>query len=220
MNKKECEGCGQVMDRMMLKMRPSHFARKKYCSKKCYHRVKTDYRQNYIDISGKIINGIKIIKDSGCRTVGGSVKWVCECYCGNIFTTLKSRLESGETSSCGCYRRKIASEAQKARIGSLHPNWNPNLTNEDRTSRRDLQEIVNWRNSVFEKDNYKCVICGQKGNINAHHLDGYHWCENRRFDISNGMTLCISHHKDFHHQYGCKNNTKEQFDKYLTEENE
>ena len=34
------------------------------------------------------------------------------------------------------------------------------------------------------------------------------------------MTLCISHHKDFHHQYGCKNNTKEQFDKYLTEENE
>jgi len=55
-----------------------------------------------------------------------------------------------------------------------------------------------------------------RGNsLNAHHKDGYHWCIDKRLDISNGETLCTDCHKSFHKLYGNKNNTKEQYNEWL-----
>ncbi|WNM55253.1 hypothetical protein CoNPh26_CDS0166 [Staphylococcus phage S-CoN_Ph26] len=58
-------------------------------------------------------------------------------------------------------------------------------------------------------------VCNQNGYLHAHHLDGYHWCKDKRYDLNNGVTLCKDHHFNFHKQYGYKNNTKEQFEEYL-----
>lgn len=105
--------------------------------------------------------------------------------------------------------------------GVNHPNWNPNLTEEERESnksRTHSREYRLWRKNVFEKDNYTCQACGQKGDkifLNAHHLDSYDKYEDKRMDINNGITLCTECHKEFHKLYGKGNNTKEQFEEYL-----
>jgi 5-methylcytosine-specific restriction endonuclease McrA len=106
-------------------------------------------------------------------------------------------------------------------IGENHPNWNSNLTEKDRIKRRHLAENYEWRNKVFERDDYTCQVCGTKNiTLNAHHLDGYHWAIDKRFNVNNGVTLCFNCHSQrvsgsFHSIYGVKNNNKEQFEEFL-----
>lgn len=85
---------------------------------------------------------------------------------------------------------------------------------------RNTPEYREWREMVLKRDGRKCTICESRDNVVAHHLDGYHWCEERRTDIENGRTLCLSHHKDFHCEYGYGNNTKNQFEEYLLQIND
>lgn len=98
-----------------------------------------------------------------------------------------------------------------------HASWNFKLTNEEREKNRKYQEYNKWRDSVYHRDFYTCQCCGNKrgGNLNAHHLDGYDWCKDKRTDMNNGITLCEDCHKDFHGQYGYGNNTKEQFEEWI-----
>ncbi len=55
-----------------------------------------------------------------------------------------------------------------------------------------------WRAKVLERDGYRCVACkpeawneGQR--LNAHHLIPKEFKE-YRWDVDNGMTLCVHHH--------------------------
>jgi len=102
--------------------------------------------------------------------------------------------------------------------GKNNPNWNPNKTSQERLNQRLLPENTNFRNLVFKRDNYICQICGEHGKrIAAHHLDGYHWFIDGRFNVNNGITLCDgkdSCHKLFHKIYGNKNNINEQFKEF------
>lgn len=100
--------------------------------------------------------------------------------------------------------------------GDKHSKWNPLLTTEDRLATRKVPANTAWRKEVFERDDYTCQTCisNKGGNLVAHHLNGYHWDKENRFNTDNGTTLCDSCHKDFHSQYGYGNNTKEQFEEY------
>lgn len=110
----------------------------------------------------------------------------------------------------------------KPRYGTENPNYNPNKTDEERENGRIIPGYKEWVQSVYEKDGYTCQCCGDDrgGNLNAHHLDGYNWCKERRTDISNGITLCEKCHMQFHSIYGLRNNTAAQFvefkEKYFT----
>lgn len=56
-----------------------------------------------------------------------------------------------------------------------------------------------WRSSVFERDNYTCMECGQKGGIlNAHHIEKWSEYPSLRYELSNGITLCDECHKRLH----------------------
>lgn len=60
-----------------------------------------------------------------------------------------------------------------------------------------------WRKAVFERDNYTCQICGKRGGrLNAHHIERYRDCVSKRTDVSNGITVCESCHKNIHHVEG------------------
>lgn len=99
-----------------------------------------------------------------------------------------------------------------------HPRYNKNITDEEREKRRKLKENVIWRNKVFEKDNYTCNKCKQYGGkLEAHHLNGYNWDKENRFNIDNGITLCQRCHKEFHKKYGAGDNTKEQYLEYANQ---
>lgn len=99
--------------------------------------------------------------------------------------------------------------------GKNHYLYNPNIPEELRAKHRRIVGKENqdkWRRQVFTRDNYICKCCGNKGGeLNAHHLDAYHWCVEKRFDVDNGVTLCYSCHEKFHNLFGRKYNTREQY---------
>lgn len=135
--------------------------------------------------------------------------------CGTEFEALPKHLADGH----GCPNRFCCHVR-----GENHYRWNPNLTDEDRKnneSRLTQYGCKQWRVGVFAKDNSRCVVCGCKRSKNTkivpHHLDSWDKHVDKRFDVDNGVTLCEFHHKEFHNIYGYGDNTKQQFEEYLSE---
>lgn len=70
---------------------------------------------------------------------------------------------------------------------------------------RSSIEYKLWRTSVFERDRYTCVFCGEKGAwnkvlskkiiLNADHIKPFSLFPELRFAIDNGRTLCVECHK-------------------------
>lgn len=104
------------------------------------------------------------------------------------------------------------------RFGKSNPNYNPNKTDEEREIERLVEGYSTWRTQVYERDNYTCQCCGDSrgGNLIAHHLDSWDWCKEKRLDVSNWITLCVTCHKRFHDIYGYGKNTKQQFYTFLS----
>ena len=98
------------------------------------------------------------------------------------------------------------------RTGESCPAWKGGITPERKLFYNSL-EYKEWRISVFERDDYTCQECGERGGItiNAHHiLPIRDWIEPRfSLNIKNGITLCED----------CHNKTKlkeyEFFNKYF-----
>lgn len=64
---------------------------------------------------------------------------------------------------------------------------------------RHCMEYKAWRKSVFERDDYTCQACGVRGaKVNAHHKKQYAFYPELRYDIDNGVTLCVPCHKEVH----------------------
>jgi hypothetical protein len=150
----------------------------------------------------------EVFEDAGClllseRYVDAKTPLDYICSCGNDSKISFNNFKIG--GRCRkCYLEKL--------FGETNPNYNPELTDEERIAGRDYLEYREWRKCVFKRDYYTCVCCADAGGrIAAHHLDGYNWATDRRTDVSNGITLCAECHNKFHYVYGCGNNTKEQF---------
>jgi len=100
--------------------------------------------------------------------------------------------------------------------GKNNPNYNPNLTDEERINRRKVPENGIWTKDTLIKNDYTCQKCFQRGGtLNAHHILNYATNEELRFDDDNGITLCKKHHIEFHKKYGYRNNTREQLEEFL-----
>lgn len=93
---------------------------------------------------------------------------------------------------------KMAFKKGDPRItGPNNPVWNGG-TSSARTKMWQSQEYKDWRQDVFERDNYTCQGegCGQiGGKLNAHHIRSYSLFPELRLDLSNGQTLCLDCHK-------------------------
>lgn len=88
-------------------------------------------------------------------------------------------------------RRKM-SEAKKGDKSYL---WKGGITPEHRLIRATVEYKL-WRKSVFERDNYTCVLCGARGvKLHADHIQRFAEHPELRFVLSNGRTLCVPCHK-------------------------
>lgn len=101
--------------------------------------------------------------------------------------------------------------------GPSSPNWNSDLSDEERESRRDNAAQKRWREQIYARDAYTCQKCGDAngGNLNAHHIVPH--CADRAmaWDLSNGITLCVACHRHFHSTYGLKKCGAEDLTKFL-----
>lgn len=98
-----------------------------------------------------------------------------------------------------------------------NPNWKSDKTDDERIKDRSTNEYREWSKRVLARDNYTCQYCGESKSrhMNAHHLDGYNWCVEKRFDVTNGICLCEDCHENFHSIYGKGYNTREQVEEWF-----
>ena len=146
------------------------------------------------------------------KRVQSRVVWHCLCDCGNEIDVPSHSLVSGNTKSCGCLKKETAAPKPKG---------------DER-----IPVYTEWVSAVLARDGRKCQRCGNdnlsdskvvanlvvnKGNgyLVAHHVDAYDNYPQLRTRLDNGVTLCKDCDDDFHHEYGHKNNTRRQFERWL-----
>jgi hypothetical protein len=88
-------------------------------------------------------------------------------------------------------------QQMKIRIGENHPSWRGGTTPEDKKARAS-PEYKRWVKMVLRRDHYRCQICGSAANLNAHHIKHFVNNPKLRTEISNGLTLCESYHREEH----------------------
>ena len=128
--------------------------------------------------------------------------------CGKQFTAMDKEQKF-------CSRVCMGKWKSKNLIGENNPNWNYNLTNEDRQNRRNIEGYSVFTKQVLKRDNYTCQLSGKcGGELEVHHLNSYSWDKEHRTDVNNGITLTKEIHRLFHKIYGNRHNTKEQFEEF------
>ena len=166
-----------------------------------------------INISNERYGRLVAINPTSRRS-GQNIMWECKCDCGEMTLVNANSLRRGLSKSCGCLR--VAENSR--RTAENHPNYKAAKTDEERLlGRYGLygENCSKWSKSVMERDNYTCRICGNyKDKHNAHHLNSWDTYPDQRFDVDNGVTLCVTCHISFHKTYGYGNNTEEQFEEF------
>ena len=159
--------------------------------------------------------GEKIIVEVNDLHKGSAVPVEYQCdSCGEIYKVPYHVYLSHNTSQ-GIFCRHCSHKHIMS--GENHPNWNKNLTDEDRITGRNYPEYKAFIKRVLQRDNYICYKCGDSNhnNVVVHHLNGYDWYIEGRTDETNAVCLCKECHLNFHAHYGLGNNTKEQFEEWM-----
>jgi hypothetical protein len=78
--------------------------------------------------------------------------------------------------------------------GEKNYGWKGGITPIGHKIRNSLK-YNQWRKAVFERDNYTCLVCGKVGGeLNAHHIKSFKHYPELRFEVDNGITMCIKCH--------------------------
>ena len=165
------------------------------CSIKC----KADYQAKYI------------VGENNPNYKGGEVELECK-YCKGKYHKI---IATAPTSKY-CSKECMNNDYKTRYAGVNNPNYNPDITDEERITKRKIAGYKDWVKSVYTRDKHKCVICGQSpsNGLIAHHKNSYHWDKANRLNVDNGVTVCRTCHTGFHTEYSYLNNTAEQFEEY------
>ncbi len=155
-----------------------------------------------------------IICDKKYHRTGSRIPKTCSLKCLNILRTRvpggRLGMKSGINILCkSCKKQFYITKGQERRgkmfcsrkcaftfnSGSNSVQWRGGRIKEKEKIRKS-PEYKSWRKTVFERDGYTCVWCGQiGGQLNADHIKPFSLYPEFRFDIDNGRTLCIDCHK-------------------------
>lgn len=121
------------------------------------------------------------------------------------------------------YRQKLSDNAARGKEHAIktscglqkikRSNFKGFVSTENIILRQKCKETVS--KECLQKADFTCDKCNEKGGrLNAHHLNGWHWAIEERFELSNLVCLCHGCHSVFHKKYGNRNNTKDQYNEF------
>lgn len=96
---------------------------------------------------------------------------------------------------------KDTSKMSKSHKGKKNPNWKGGiwLSKLKVYTHYKNSEYKTWRERVFRRDNYTCQECRIRGVfLHPHHIKSYTYYPEYRYDIDNGITLCVPCHHQLH----------------------
>jgi hypothetical protein len=97
-----------------------------------------------IDITGLRFGRLVVIRRSD-NNAEGKPCWLCHCDCGQLFTLSGANLKSGNTVSCGCYRRSIRyRHGHTSSKGKNHPLYHVWQSMKSRCTNPNAQEYKNY----------------------------------------------------------------------------
>jgi len=173
----------------------SRMDRHKFCSKECQYKWLSKHRR------GKLrTESWKDLPERKCLN------------CDKIFR-VKALWKLETHNFCS---RKCRDEYIK---GPNHHQWTGGSTLRQTLYHR--KENIDWRKTIFERDDYVCQKCGSRNGfgkailLRAHHIKNWKDYPKSRYTISNGITFCKKCHNEFHKTYGYRNNNKKQLIEFL-----
>ena len=93
-----------------------------------------------------------------------------------------------------------------SRIGNANPMYaHGEYSGQKRRGLTQPQKV--WRKAIFTRDQYTCQLCGAHNgsgitvNLNAHHICPWALFPKKRYELSNGITLCLACHNKVHTLY-------------------
>ena len=186
-----CEQCGKTIQK-----------KKSYYEKAEHHYCSTKCRSLWLSIHNSGVNNKQYKR----------VIFKCE-VCGKEAAQIESMYYRHKNHYCSAKCASIGQGIIYKREN--HPNWNPNLTDEEREKGRHIEGYDDFIKQVLERDDYTCQITGKRGGkLEVHHLNCFSDFKEERTDMNNGITLSKEIHKLFHKIYGNRHNTKEQFEEF------
>ncbi len=122
---------------------------------------------------------------------------------GHLSEEHKQKLKNAKLKNPNRYwagkKRPPFSEETKNKISLAHKGeknyrWIKDRSKLVRRNRSD-PDFIQWRKNVFIRDEYKCKICGESNKyVQAHHILSWREYPELRYEINNGITLCLAHH--------------------------
>jgi len=167
---KQCPICNQIFYKPS-NYTSAHFQKKIYCSNKCRAATKRNGEYKFCKC---------------CKTQFYNRPCEDRQYCSkSCFDTIRQGVT---VVNSGQFRKG-------QNMGENHYNWKGGVKSETQKI-RDSAEYKSWRRAVFQKDDFRCFDCGEKGGtLNADHIFPFAIFPRLRLDINNGRTLCIECHK-------------------------
>lgn len=123
-------------------------------------------------------------------------KYCCLSCCFDDKEFLRSLGEKKLGNHLTDKHKKSISDALKikAKRGADHPFYKDGKSDIRKAIRKSF-DYKNWREQIFERDNYECQICFERGGeLHPNHIKRFADYPSIRFDLCNGITLCKECH--------------------------
>lgn len=193
---KNCLQCGKEIK---LKIRRD-LERKKFCSRSCSSKYNDTFRgiwdnpeirermRKNMRKPHRITEALLLAaKERGLKRLKIKGKYIICQQCGKRFWMFESRIDGRIGKNGQIQSRKFCSRKCQGLFRRK-----PEELKVDKT------RLAKWRKLILERDNYRCVKCGETNVkiIQATHIKSKEDYPNLRYDLTNGRILCLKCHAE------------------------